>query len=300
MPHLLTGKVVVAALGENLRERIARLAACGITPTLALVRVGERPDDLSYERTAMKRAENLGIAVRSFALPAEATQTELEAVIDAVNADDAIHGCLMFRPLPSAMDERAVCDRLAPEKDIDGISSASLAGVFADTGEGFPPATAEACLALLDFYGIPIEGRRAVVLGRSLVIGRPVAMMLLARHATVTLAHSRTADTTAHTREADIVVCATGRARAYGAEYFSPGQTVLDVGINFDVEGNLCGDVDFGAANLVLGEAGAITPVPGGIGSVTTSITMAHVVRAAEEAAQAEEAAAAVPVEGVL
>lgn len=300
MPQLLTGKEVVAALGENLRERIARLASCGITPTLALVRVGERPDDLSYERTAVKRAEGLGIAVRLFALPAEATQAELEAVIDTVNADDAIHGCLMFRPLPSTMDECAVCDRLAPEKDIDGISSASLAGVFADTGEGFPPATAEACLAMLDFYDIPIEGRRAVVLGRSLVIGRPVAMMLLARHATVTLAHSRTADAAAHTREADIVVCATGRARAYGAEYFSPGQTVLDVGINFDAEGNLCGDVAFDAANLVLGEAGAITPVPGGIGSVTTSITMAHVVRAAEKAVQIEEAPTAVPVEGAL
>lgn len=287
MPQLLTGKEVVAAIGENLRERIAHLAAQGIMPTLALVRVGERPDDLSYERTAVKRAEGLGIAVRSFALPAEASQTELSAVIDAVNADDAIHGCLMFRPLPPSMDERAVCDRLAPEKDIDGIGSASLAGVFADTGEGFPPATAEACLTMLDFYGIPIEGRRAVVLGRSLVIGRPVAMMLLARHATVTLAHSRTEDVAAHTREADIVVCATGRARAYGAEYFSPGQTVLDVGINF-ADGALCGDVDFGAVAPVLGEDGAITPVPRGLGSVTTSITMAHVVQAAENASRRE------------
>ena len=234
------------------------------------------------------------------------------------------------------MDERAVCDRLSPAKDIDGIGSASLAGVFADTGEGFPPATAQACLETLDFYDIPVAGKRVVVLGRSLVIGRPVAMMLLARHATVTLAHSRTADVAAHTREADIVVCATGRARAYGPEYFSPGQTVLDVGINFDAAGNLCGDVDFGAVepvlgpegaitpvatgraraygaeyfspgqtvldvginfdeagNLcgdvdfdavvpVLGDGGAITPVPRGLGGATTSVTMAHVVRAAE------------------
>ena len=283
MPQLLTGKEVVAAMGDELRGRIARLAERGVTPTLAIVRVGERPDDLSYERTAMKRAESLGIAVRPFTLPADAPQTDLEAIIDEVNADDAIHGCLLFRPLPGHMDERAVCDRLAPEKDIDGISSASLAGVFADTGEGFPPATAQACLEMLDFYGIPIEGRRAVVLGRSLVIGRPVAMMLLARHATVTLAHSRTADAAAHTRDADIVVCATGRARAYGSEYFSPGQTVLDVGINFDGEG-LCGDVDFAAVEAVLGDGGAITPVPGGLGSVTTSTTMAHVVRAAERA----------------
>lgn len=285
MTKLLTGKEVSAALAESLVPRIARLAEAGVVPTVALVRMGERPDDVSYERTAVKRAEALGIAVRDFVLPVDASQAELEAVIDEVNADEGIHGCLMFRPLPRAMDERAVCDRLAPEKDIDGISSASLAGVFADTGEGFPPATAQACLEVLDYYGIPVEGARAVVLGRSLVIGRPVAMMLLGRQATVTLAHSRTVDVAAHTREADIVICATGRARAYGADYFAPGQTVLDVGINFDADGVLCGDVDFEAVEPVLGETGAITPVPRGIGGVTTTVTMAHVVAAAEAAA---------------
>ncbi len=282
MAKLLTGKEVSAALADDLAPRIERLSAVGVIPTLAIVRVGGRPDDLSYERTACKRAEALGFAVRRFELPANAPQGELEAVIDAVNADDGIHGCLMFRPLPPSMDERAVCDRLAPEKDIDGIGSASLAGVFADTGEGFPPATARACLETLDFYDIPVEGKRVVVLGRSLVIGRPVAMMLLARHATVTLAHSRTEDAAAHTREADIVVCATGRARAFGPEYFVPGQTVLDVGINFDEAGNLCGDVDFDAVEPVLGPEGAITPVPRGLGGVTTTVTMAHVVQAAE------------------
>ena len=282
MAKLLTGKEVSSAIWENLMPRIDRLRAAGVAPTLAIVRVGERPDDLSYERTATKRADTLGIAVRRFELPADATQAQLEEVVDLVNTDETIHGCLLFRPLPVAMDERAVCDRLAPEKDIDGIGSASLAGVFADTGEGFPPATARACLETLDFYGIPVEGKRVVVLGRSLVIGRPVAMMLLARHATVTLAHSRTADAAAHTREADIVVCATGRTRAFGPEYFAPGQTVLDVGINFDEAGNLCGDVDFDAVEPVLGPEGAITPVPRGLGGVTTSVTMAHVVQAAE------------------
>lgn len=284
MTQMLTGKEVVAAIRDDLTMRVEKLKEHGTTPALAIVRVGERPDDLSYERTAVKRAEGLGIAVRTFALPADATQAALEAVIDEVNADDALHGCLLFRPLPAGINERAVCDRLAPEKDIDGISSASLAGVFADTGEGFPPATAQACLEMLDFYGIPLEGKRVVVLGRSLVIGRPVACMMLARHATVTLAHSRTEDAAAHTREADIVVCATGRARAYGPAYFSPGQVVLDVGINF-ADGELCGDVDFAAVEPVLGSAGAITPVPGGLGSVTTSVTMAHVVAAAEQAA---------------
>ena len=286
MAQRLTGKEVIASLRENLTGRVEALAAAGVTPTLAIVRVGERPDDLSYERTALKRAERLGIAVRQFVLHEDASQAQLEEVIDQVNADDAIHGCLMFRPLPPSMDERAVCDRLASQKDIDGISSASLAGVFADTGEGFPPATAQACLEMLDFYGIPVQGKKVAVLGRSLVIGRPVAMMLLARNGTVTLAHSRTQDLPSVTRDADIVVCATGRPRAYGVEYFAPGQTVLDVGINFDDDGNLCGDVDFGAVEPVVGETGAITPVPGGIGGVTTSVTMAHVVAAAERAAQ--------------
>ena len=191
MARILYGKEVSSALWERLLPRIDRLRAHGVAPTLAIVRVGERPDDLSYERTCARQADLHGIAVRRFVLPTEATQAELEAVIDAVNADPRIHGCLMFRPLPPQMDERAVCARLSPAKDIDGIGSASLAGVFADTGEGFPPATAQACLETLDFYDIPVAGKRVVVLGRSLVIGRPVAMMLLARHATVTLAHSR-------------------------------------------------------------------------------------------------------------
>ena len=284
MAQILKGAPVAASLTEELTRRVSVLAERGITPKLAIVRVGERDDDLSYERGAEKRCAKVGIEVEKFLLPSDCSQQDLLDAIARVNADASIHGCLMFRPLPPQMDERAVCDRLSPAKDIDGIGSASLAGVFAETGEGFPPATAQACLETLDFYDIPVAGKRVVVLGRSLVIGRPVAMMLLARHATVTLAHSRTADVAAHTREADIVVCATGRARAYGAEYFSPGQTVLDVGINFDEAGNLCGDVDFDAVVPVLGDGGAITPVPRGLGGVTTSVTMAHVVRAAEVA----------------
>lgn len=279
MAQLLTGKEVVASMKDDLLARVEALAACGVVPTLAIVRMGERPDDLSYERTAIKRAEGLGIAVRLFALAADATEAELEAVITQVNADDSIHGCLMFRPLPTHIDEMRICDMLAPEKDIDGISKASLAGVFTDEPHGFPPATAQACLEILDHYGIPVEGKHVVVVGRSLVIGKPVAMMLLGRNASVTVCHSKTEDLVFLTRLADIVICATGRARAYGAVYFSPGQTVLDVGINFDADGNLCGDVDFDAVEPFVG---AITPVPGGLGSVTTSATLSHVVRAAE------------------
>ena len=283
MAKLLTGKEVVAAMRDDLAARAEALRARGMTPTLACVRMGERPDDLSYERSATKRAEGLGVAVRSFVLPADAPESELAGVIRAVNEDDSIHGCLMFRPLPSHVDEARVCDMLAPEKDIDGISRASLAGVFTGSGHGFPPATAQACLETLDHYGISVEGKHVVVVGRSLVIGRPVAMMLLARNASVTICHSRTEDLPELMRLADVVVCATGRARAFGASCFREGQVVLDVGINFDAAGNLCGDVDFDTACAALGETGFITPVPHGLGGVTTSVTMAHVVRAAEE-----------------
>ncbi|MEF9841567.1 MAG: tetrahydrofolate dehydrogenase/cyclohydrolase catalytic domain-containing protein [Raoultibacter sp.] len=279
MAHLLTGKEVVASMAIDLASRIAALEASGVIPTLALVRVGTRPDDVSYERTAIKRAEGLGIAIRRFKLDDDASQAQVEAVIDRVNNDDTVQGCLMFRPLPDAIDERAVCDRLLPEKDIDGTSTLSLAAVFTDSDRGFPPCTAAACVRMLDFYQIPVQGKRVVVVGRSLVIGKPVAMMLLRRNASVTLCHSRSENLPELTRSADIVICATGRARAFGAQYFVPGQTVLDVGINFDDDGVFCGDVDFAAVEPIVG---AITPVPGGLGSVTTSVTMEHTVRAAK------------------
>lgn len=279
MAKLLTGKEVVAKMREGLVARVEALAVKGVTPCLAIVRVGERPDDLSYERTAIKRAEGLGIAIDQRLLPADATTEELLEVIRAVNADDAVHGCLLFRPLPKHIDEELVCNELDPRKDIDGISARSLACVFSGMGEGFPPATAQACVEMLDYYGIDAAGKRVVVLGRSLVIGKPVAMMMLDRNATVTICHSRSENLAGVCREADIVICATGRARAYGEEFFRVGQVILDVGINFDAEGNLCGDVNFAEAELVVD---AITPVPGGLGSVTTSVTMAHVVEAAE------------------
>ena len=278
MAKRLAGKPVVEALAEEIAAHTGSLQERGIEPGLALVRVGERPDDLSYERTAEKRADALGVKVKKTVLPEDATQGLIEEAVRAVNEDASVHGCLMFRPLPSGIDEQTVCDALATEKDIDGISSAALAAVFMDRDFGFAPCTAAACMRMLDFYGIALEGAHVVVVGRSLVIGKPIAMMLLRRNATVTLCHSRTADLPAVMRAADIVVCATGRPRMFKAECFSAGQTVLDVGINFDDEGNLCGDVDFDEVEPIVG---AITPVPGGIGSVTTSVLMAHTVEAA-------------------
>lgn len=279
MADLLLGKPVADAMAADIVARAKALTASGKQPTLAIVRVGERSDDLTYERSAMKRADACGIAVKQFVLPADASTDDVLAAVATVNSDDSIHGCLLFRPLPEGIDEQAVCDALDPAKDIDGITRGSLATLLAGTGEGFAPCTAAACIDILDHYGINPQGKKAVVLGRSLVIGKPVALMLLARNATVTVCHSRTQDLASAVRDADIVVCATGRARAYGADLFAPGQTVLDVGINFDDEGNLCGDADFDAVESVVS---AITPVPRGVGSVTTVAMLRNVVIAAE------------------
>ena len=201
------------------------------------------------------------------------------AAIDRVNNDDRIHGVLIFRPLPKHLDDEAVRRALKPEKDIDGITDGSLVGVFAGTKQGFPPCTPQACMEILDHYGIDPKGKRAVVIGRSLVVGKPAAMMLLGKHATVTVCHTRTVDMPAVCREAEILIVAAGRAGVVGKEYFAPGQIVIDVGINVNAEGKLCGDVNFEEAEPVVE---AITPVPGGVGTVTTSVLVGHVVEAAK------------------
>lgn len=281
MAVLLTGKEVSNAVKERVAEGVKTLAQSGITPTLAILRVGERPDDLSYERSAIKVAATLGIEVRSIVLPADATQEQIEAAIDGINDDASIHGCLMFRPLPKGIDETALCNRLDARKDMDGIGLSSLAGIFAGTGQGYAPCTAQACIEICDYYNVPVQGKRVVVIGRSLVIGKPVSMLFLQRNATVTICHSRSENLAEITREADVVVCATGRAKAYDARYFSAGQTVIDVGINVDDQGNLCGDVDFDSVEPIVA---TITPVPRGVGSVTTALLMEHVVKAASMA----------------
>ena len=281
MAQLWKGAPVAAALTEVLSQRAQTLVAKGITPTLAIVRVGERPEDLSYERGALKRCEKVGIAVRQYLLTAASSQTDLMEVIEEINRDDSIHGCLLFRPLPKHMDEAAICAALSPAKDVDGITAGSLAAVFSGSGAGYPPCTAQACLEILDHYGYELKGKRAVVVGRSLVIGKPVSMLLLGRHATVTICHTRTADLPAECRRADLLVAAAGKAGAVSAQCLASGQVVLDVGINVDEDGNLVGDVDFAAAENTVE---AITPVPGGVGAVTTSVLARHVIEAAEKA----------------
>ena len=280
MSVILKGAPVVAAMNEANAARCAALREKGVVPTLAVVRVGAREDALSYAKGVMARCAKVGVEVKQFLLPADAAQEELLGVIACINADPSIHGCLLFRPLPRQFDDRTVRAALAPEKDIDGITDGSLAGVFTNTALGYPPCTAQACLEILKFYGIPLSGRRAVVVGRSLVVGKPAAMMLDRENATVTLCNSRTRDLPEVCREADIVVVAMGKAGAVGAEHLREGQVVVDVGIHVNEEGKLCGDVRFGEAEPLVE---AITPVPGGVGTVTTSVLVSHVVEAAEK-----------------
>ena len=279
MAKQFLGKEVVAAVNSRIMADVAALKEKGVTPTLGIVRVGERGDDLSYERGAVKRCETLGVAYEKFLLPADCTQEELMAVIDQVNKNDAIHGVLIFRPLPKHLDEAAVIKALDPEKDVDGITDGSMVGVFAGTNQGFPPCTPQACMEILDYYNVDCTGKKAVVVGRSLVVGKPAAMMLIKKNATVTVCHTRTVDMPSVVKEADIVIVAAGRAGVVDASYVREGQIVIDVGINVNAEGKLCGDVDYASVEPIVE---AITPVPGGVGSVTTSVLIGHVVEAAK------------------
>lgn len=281
MAEILKGAPVAKALTEANRERAEKLKEAGIEPALAIIRLGENPSDLSYERGAIKRAEKTGIRVVQHVLPETASQEELLGEIEKINRDDSIHGVLMFRPLPGHIDEKTVCEALDPAKDMDGITSGSMAGVFMENGMGYPPCTASAVMEIFDYYGIELKGKKVTVFGRSLVIGKPVAMMTMGRHATITVCHSRTSqeDFARAGREADIVIAALGRARMIGPEKLGRDQVIIDVGINVDEEGSLCGDVDFDKAEPL---AKAITPVPAGVGSVTTAVLMKHVIQAAE------------------
>ncbi|MDO4571976.1 MAG: tetrahydrofolate dehydrogenase/cyclohydrolase catalytic domain-containing protein [Clostridia bacterium] len=280
MAAIFKGAEVVAALNEKMTAAVEGLKARGLCPTLAILRVGERADDISYEKGAMKRCAAVGVEVRNVILPADVEQETLMSAVEKLNRDASVHGVLIFRPLPKHLDEEAVRRALAPEKDVDGITDASLTGVFTGTNEGFAPCTAQAAMEILDHFHIDCTGKRAVVVGRSLVVGKPAAMMLLKKNATVTICHTRTADLPAVTRQADILVAAAGAMEAIGADCLSPGQVVIDVGIHWnDARGKLCGDVNFGEAEPLVA---AITPVPGGVGTVTTSVLVSHVVEAAE------------------
>lgn len=283
MAELLRGAPVAKSMTEEVAERAACLAAAGVTPKLAFVRVGDNPSDGAYVRGALKRAERAGVAVELVSLPDTVSQEELMGEIARINADRSIHGCLLLRPLPAPLDEAAVCAALAPEKDVDGITPGSLFGVFTGEQTGFAPCTAEAVVELLERSGVELSGARVTVVGRSLVIGRPAAMLLMGKNATVTICHTRTRDLASECARADILVVAAGHAATVGASAVRDGQVVVDVGINVDESGALVGDVAFDEVEPLVR---AITPVPGGVGAVTTAVLMKHVVEAAERAVQ--------------
>jgi len=289
MAKQLLGKEVTEAMNAKLQEKVEALKAKGISPKLAIVRCGENPSDLSYEKGATKRAELIGVEVVKFVLPEDVTKEALIAQIEAINADDSIHGCLMFRPLPKHLkaDQDEICNHLAAAKDVDCMTDLSNSGVFTGKKLGFAPCTPQACMEILDFYGIDCKGKNAVVIGRSLVVGKPAAMMLMAKNATVTVCHTRTVNTAEIASKADILVSSAGVLKSLTKDFVRPGQIVVDVSINWDAEkinakggkGGIAGDAVFEEVEPIVE---AITPVPGGVGSVTTSVLIGHVVEAAE------------------
>ncbi|MBQ8768047.1 MAG: bifunctional 5,10-methylenetetrahydrofolate dehydrogenase/5,10-methenyltetrahydrofolate cyclohydrolase [Oscillospiraceae bacterium] len=291
MAQKLLGKEVNEAIVAELHARVAALRAKGITPTLAILRVGENPSDLSYEKGATAKAEAVGVEIKKFQLPEDADKAQILALIDRLNADTSVHGVLMLRPLPAHLkaDQNEICNRLDPKKDVDCMTELSNAGVFEGrTGLGFAPCTAAACMEILDHYKIDCTGKNAVVIGRSLVVGKPVAMMLLSRNATVTVCHTKTANTAKICRNADIIISAAGKLKSLTKDFVRPGQVVIDVSMNWDAEkitakgkGGMSGDAVFDEIEPIVA---AITPVPGGVGAVTTSVLMKHVVEAAEQA----------------
>ena len=289
MAKQLLGKEVNEALVASLQTRTSALKAKGIIPTLGIIRLGENPSDLSYEKGATKRAEEVGVAVKNYSLPEDASKEDVLKVIDEVNADETVHGVLMFRPLPKHLkaDQDEICNRLAPAKDVDSMTHMSNAGVFEGQDLGYAPCTPAACMEILDHYGIDCKGKNAVVIGRSLVVGKPAAMMLMAKNATVTVCHTRTVNTAEICKKADIIVTAAGVLGSLTKDFVSEGQIVIDVSMNWNPEkitskgkGGMSGDCVFDEVEPIVE---AITPVPGGVGAVTTSVLMKHVVEAAEK-----------------
>ena len=279
MAKLLLGKEVVEALNKELIKQVNALKEKNITPTLAILRVGERPDDLSYERGAIKKCQLVGVDVKVVVLEADVKEDVFFKELDKLNKDVKVHGILMFRPLPKQIDSEKARELLSYAKDVDGTTDLSLSGVFTNSKLGFAACTAEAAMEIIKYYNIPLAGKNVAVIGRSLVVGRPLAMLLMHENATVTICHTKTKDIPSITKNADIVIVASGQMESVGKDYLKEGQVVIDVGIGWnEAKNKLCGDVIFEEANDLVS---AITPVPGGVGAVTSSILVKHVVEAA-------------------
>lgn len=273
----LRGMPVVKSLLADFEEKIKQLKEKGIVPKLVVVRVGAREDDLAYERGIRKRFADAGAIADTMELSPMVSQEELEVIVSHLNADDSVHGIMLFRPLPKHLSEKAVKDLISEWKDVDCMGSSNNAHVFSGDKEGFPPCTPQAVVELLDYYKIPLQGKKVTIVGRSMVVGRPLAMLMLAKNATVTVCHTKTENLPDECRRADIILACAGVAKMIKEDYVNQNQVVIDVGINMDGD-KLCGDVDY---ENVAEKVTAITPVPGGVGTVTTSVLLKHTILSA-------------------
>ena len=280
MAQLLAGAPVAEALCARIRAGVTLLRSREVTPTVAIVRVGERPADLSYERGFTKRAQSLGIAVVRTLLPEDVREGELIRVLEEISSSSRIHGCLLFRPLPERLNTSGVLGALCPEKDIDSMTSTSMGGLMVRGAAGFPPCTAAACMELLRYYQVELTGRNVAMIGSGMTVGMPTAILLMNQGATVSVCNIFTdpARMTELCRGADVIISAAGKAGLIGREHVRPGQVVVDVGVSPGADGKLHGDVAFDEVEPVVA---ALTPVPGGVGAVTSTVLAAHTVEAA-------------------
>lgn len=272
----LRGKKVSDGIKEYVSKELETLS---FVPKLAIVRVGENPDDMSYERSATKKLKSFGLDVASYVFPQDISDEDFKKAFKDINEDDEVTGILLLRPLPRTINEKDIENMIDPKKDLDGISPINIAKVFAGDTSGFSPCTAEAVIEVLKAYDIELTGKRVTVVGRSMVVGKPVSMLLLKENATVTMTHTRTVDLKKTCSDAEIVIAAAGRAKMLNSDYCEQDAVMIDVGINVDENGKLCGDVDYATLD---GKASAATPVPGGVGTVTTAVLAKHLIQAAK------------------
>ncbi len=272
----LRGKKVSDGIKEYVSKELETLS---FVPKLSIVRVGENPDDMSYERGATKKLKSFGLDVASYVFPQDISDEDFKKAFKDINEDDEVTGILLLRPLPRTINEKDIENMIDPKKDLDGISPINIAKVFAGDTSGFSPCTAEAVIEVLKAYDIELTGKRVTVVGRSMVVGKPVSMLLLKENATVTMTHTRTADLKKTCSDAEIVIAAAGRAKMLNSDYCGQDAVMIDVGINVDENGKLCGDVDYATLD---GKASAATPVPGGVGTVTTAVLAKHLIQAAK------------------
>jgi methylenetetrahydrofolate dehydrogenase (NADP+)/methenyltetrahydrofolate cyclohydrolase len=277
MAVLLKGIEVANGMKEGLQAKVSELKDSGKEPCLGIVRIGERGDDLSYERGAIKRCEGVGLSCKVFSFQEDISNDDFISAFKKINSDDTVHGILVFRPMPKHIDEERVKTLIDPEKDVDCMSPVNIAKVFAGDETGYAPCTPRAVMETLKHFDIPLKGKRVTVIGRSMVVGKPLAMLLLKEHATVTMCHTKTVGLEGECRKAEILIAAAGVPKMVTAAFVNKGAVVIDVGINVDDDGNLCGDVDFESVEPI---AGSITPVPGGVGTVTTSVLAMHTIEA--------------------